>query len=167
MVLKSGEKVKIDSRDLQKAEKYAWRVLRRKSSNRPSVVATLSTPQGPRQVTLGKYLFNPPKGKMVYPRRGDLDYRRCNLIVCTMSERQQMLPKRVRQEATSKYKGVFWDNTRQKWRADIYVDGKCQLVGIFSSEEAAATAYNKAARENFGDKAYQNQVRPFRQKRNG
>jgi len=158
--LKSGEKVKIDSRDLKKVEQLSWRVLRKKNSNRPSVVATISTPKGPRQITLGKFLLKPPKGKMVYPRRGDLDYRRANLIVCTMAERQQMLPKRKQQESSSKYKGVFWDSTRKKWRADIYIDGKCHLVGLYSSEDSAALAYNKIAREQFGEMAYQNQVNP-------
>ena len=75
-----------------------------------------------------------------------------------MSERQQMLPKRVQQDSSSRYKGVFWDSTRRKWRADIYVDGKCHLVGLFGSEDAAATAYNKAAKEHFGKMAYQNRV---------
>lgn len=107
IVLKDGSKVKISKKDLKKVKKHTWRVLRRKNSNRPSVVATISTTDGPRQITLGKYLLNPPKGKLVYPRRGDLDYRRNNLIVCTMAERQQMLPKRVQQESSSQYKGVF------------------------------------------------------------
>jgi hypothetical protein len=156
--LKNGEKVKIDKSDLKLVEKLTWRVLTRKDQSRPSIVATISTPKGPRQITLGKYLMKPKKGYFVYPRRGSFDYRRDNLMVCTMAERQQMLPKRKNQESSSKYKGVFWDQTRQKWRADIYIEGKCHLVGLFKSEDEAALAYNKSARENFGEKAYQNQV---------
>ncbi|MCB9025320.1 MAG: hypothetical protein H6625_03310 [Bdellovibrionaceae bacterium] len=164
--LKTGEKIKIDIKDLKKVESLSWRVLRKKNSNRPSVVATQSTPKGPRQITLGKFLLNPPKGKMVYPRRGDLDYRRDNLVVCTMAERQQMLPKRKQQKSSSKYKGVFWDSTRKKWRVDIYVDGKCNFIGLYSGEDSAALAYNKAAREHFGEMAYQNQVKARTPQRN-
>ena len=38
--------------------------------------------------------MNPPKGKLAYPRRFNdgFDYRKNNLIICTMQERQQLLP---------------------------------------------------------------------------
>ena len=158
LILKNGEKVKVSKVDFKRVSKLTWRVQRRANSHRETVVTTIATPNGPRQMTLGKFIMKPPKGKMVYPRRGNLDFRRENLIVCTMAERQQMLPKRRNQESSSKYKGVFWDSTRRQWRADIYIEGKCQLVGLFSSEDSAARAYNKAAREHFGQMAYQNQI---------
>lgn len=158
LTLKSGDQVKISKQDFARVSKLTWRVQRRNGSQRETVVSTISTPKGPRQITLGKFIMKPPKGKMVYPRRGGLDFRRENLILCTMAERQQMLPKRKNQESSSQYKGVFWDNTRSCWRADIYIDGKCHLVGLFDSEDSAAAAYNKSARQHFGDKAYQNQL---------
>ena len=156
--LKDGLKAKIDKRDVKKCSNHSWRIVQKKNSKRQTVVTTISTENGPRQLTLGKFLMKPPKGKLVYPRRGGLDYRRNNLIVCTMSERQRMLPKRVNQEASSQYKGVCWDNTRSKWRAELYIDGLCTCVGFFASESDAAFAYNKAAKKEFGDLAYKNQI---------
>ena len=65
----------------------------------------------------------PPKGKMVYPRRfmEGFDYRKDNLIVCTMSERQRILPK-ARKGASSRYKGVSYIQVKKRWRAALKVD---------------------------------------------
>jgi hypothetical protein len=103
-------------------------------------------------------LMKPPKNKQVYPRRFNegLDYRKFNLVVCTLSERQRLLPKK-RTKSTSEYRGVSRTQGK-KWRAGIEVNGKSINLGLFKSEQAAAEAYNKAARKNFGDLAFQNQL---------
>src|SRR5690606_14384307 len=105
-----------------------------------------------RQISLGQFLMNPPAGKMVYPRRfmEGFDYRKSNLIVCTMAERQRILPK-SRNHGTSRYKGVSYISRRRHWRASIKVNGKSITIGQFQDEESAARAYNKAAREHFGE----------------
>ena len=59
---------------------------------------------------------------------------------------------------TSGYKGVYWDKRKRKWGSDITVKGKAKRLGYFGAKEAAARAYNKAAREYFGPHAYQNPV---------
>jgi hypothetical protein len=46
-----------------------------------------------------------------------------------------------RPKASSRYEGVFWDNTRQKWRARVRLPtGARKYVGSFDSEEDAARA---------------------------
>ena len=111
-------------------------------------------------MTLGKFIMKPRKGKMVYPRRtGEiLDYRKQNLIVCTMKERQIMLPKR-RSNCSSQFKGVTWDRSRSSWRAHIDIKGQTRTIGHFSEEDDAALAYNKKAQSIYGDLAYKNQVK--------
>lgn len=151
-----GHRAKIDKEDYAKVSKHSWRVLK-KPSGRLRVVTTVSTPKGPRQVALGQLLMKPPKGKMVYARRfmDELDYRKSNLIVCTMRQRQQILPK-SRLFGSSRFKGVHYVTRTKRWRAQIAVNKKHISLGIFKSELAAAEAYNKAALEYFGDMAYQN-----------
>ncbi|MFA5292907.1 MAG: AP2 domain-containing protein [Phycisphaerae bacterium] len=51
---------------------------------------------------------------------------------------------------TSKYKGVFYDKRRNKFRAVISIDGKKKHLGYFDNEIDAAKAYDKAARESRG-----------------
>lgn len=153
-----GLKVKIDSEDFDRVSAHSWRVTKG-TTNRQRVVTSVRTPKGVRSITLGAFLMKPPKGKQVYPRRFNegLDYRKNNLIVCTLQERQRLLPKK-RVKSTSSYRGVSFSKSDGKWRAGIEVDGHSINLGNFKTEDDAAMAYNKAARKYFGDLAYQNQV---------
>ncbi len=154
----SGKPVKIDKEDLARVEEHSWRAIK-SVTGRYKVITSIRTKEGSRNVTLGKFLMKPPKGKQVYPRRfvEGLDYRKENLVVCTMSERQRLLPKR-RVETSSQYRGVSYQKASKKWRAGIEVDGRAINLGEFASETSAAMAYNKAALKYFGKIAYQNSV---------
>lgn len=44
---------------------------------------------------------------------------------------------------TSKYEGVDWHKASNKWRARIYINGKYEYLGIFSSEEEAYLKYKE------------------------
>lgn len=153
-----GLKVKIDREDLPRVEKHSWRITYG-TTGRSRVVTSIRGPKGSRQITLGRFLMKPLAGKQVYPRRfnEELDYRKDNLLVCTLQERQRLLPKN-RKKASSIYRGVSFSSTDRQWRAGIEVDGKAMNLGHFKTEEAAALAYNTAARKYFGAKAYQNPV---------
>lgn len=156
-----GYQAKIDLEDYPRASAHTWRVIK-KDSGRLKVVTNIKTPGGTRQVSLGQFLMNPPKGKMVYPRRfmDGLDYRKANLIVCTMKERQRILPK-SRIHGSSKFKGVSFIKKTQKWRASIKVDGVSKSLGLFDRELDAAVAYNQAAQQFFGEITYQNPLKPL------
>lgn len=154
------KKAKIDIEDLERASAHTWRIIV-KDSGREKVVTSIKTDKGSRQVSLGQFLMNPPKGKMVYPARfmQGLDYRKSNLIVCTMKERQRLLPK-SRKHGTSQFRGVSFVTKKNNWRASIKVNGKSISLGNYKTELAAAEAYNRAAREHFGQIAYQNLLTP-------
>lgn len=85
-----------------------------------------------------------------------LDNRRCNIRLCTRSQNLQNM--RKKSEATSKYKGVDWCETRGRWRAQIKFDGKEIHLGYFANEGVAAKVYNKAAQQHFGEFAFLNDV---------
>lgn len=151
-------RVKVDISDLPKIDKHTWRVTEG-TTGRQRIVTSIRGPNGVRNITLGRYLMKPPKGKQVYPRRfnEEFDYRRQNLIVCTVQERQRTLPKN-RKATTSKYRGVSFSKQGQKWRAAIEVDGQSMKLGSFETEDEAALVYNRAAKKYFGSLAYQNPV---------
>jgi len=154
----SGLSVKIDKEDLKRVQNHSWRAIK-SSTGRYKVITSIRTKAGSRNVTLGKFLMDPPRGKQVYPRRFQegLDYRKGNLVVCTMQERQRLLPKR-RVETTSKYRGVSFQQASRKWRAGIEVEGRAINLGEYKTETDAALAYNKAALKYFGKIAYQNSI---------
>lgn len=72
-----------------------------------------------------------------------------NLRWCTNS--QNMRNTRPLANSTSRFKGVCWDKSRSKWRAQIKIDGKHRNLGQFENEEDAARAYDTAARELHGE----------------
>ena len=83
-----------------------------------------------------------------------LDNRRCNLRLATRSQNMANRPKS--RNNRSGYKGVIWDKRQGKWRATIGYHGKTTTLGRYDNIEAAARAYDRAARQYFGDFAYLN-----------
>ena len=153
-----SSKVKIDREDLGRVSEYSWRVTSG-TTGRKRVVTSYREGKKVKTMTLGRFLMKPKNKKQVYPRRfnDSLDYRKENLVVCTLQERQQLLPKR-RKGSSSRYKGVSYMKAQGLWRAGIMIDGVSVSLGDFKSEDAAALAYNKAAKKHFDEFAYQNNV---------
>lgn len=77
------------------------------------------------------------------------DNRACNLRLATRSENMKNTKKR--KGSTSNYKGISWDSSRNKWRAEIRINGKNTRIGRFDTELEAHAAYCKAAAEHHGE----------------
>ena len=68
-------------------------------------------------------------------------------IDLTGVEEQQLIlkPSWKRGASTSsKYLGVTFDQSKKKWRADTYIDGKHRYIGRYDNEEDAAKDYARA-----------------------
>jgi hypothetical protein len=83
-----------------------------------------------------------------------LDCRRLELRACSVAQNAY---NRGKQAGSSRYKGVSWYPQLGKWVAQIHPNGTRKHLGYFDSETAAAAAYNKAAREYWGEFAFVNQ----------
>lgn len=84
-------------------------------------------------------------------RRNNCDW---NLRLCTQSQNEAAKP--PTRANTSGYKGVTWLKDQECWRASIKVKGKYYYIGNFKDPVLAATAYDKWAKEIWGDFAYLN-----------
>jgi hypothetical protein len=82
-----------------------------------------------------------------------LNNQRENLRPATCRQNQHNQRKRI--SCSSKFKGVCWDRQNGKWRADIRLPGYRLHLGLF--EEDAAKAYDKAARQLFGEFSFTNE----------
>jgi len=70
-----------------------------------------------------------------------------NLRIATKCQNQWN--QRLNRLNTSGYKGVSWN--KKHWIATITINSKATYLGGFASKEAAARAYDAAAREYFGE----------------
>lgn len=89
--------------------------------------------------------------EIVHHRNGDTtDDRPENLQVMTRAEhirlhyadlmRARGLPEDNGQFGSSRYRGVSWDRTVEKWQAYVKQDGRVVYVGRFDDEDAAGRA---------------------------
>lgn len=106
-------------------------------------------------VFLHNWILDLPKGVIADHRNFDgLDCRRENLRICS-SENNKRHTRKWRTPTTSKFKGVCLDKRHGKWTAQI-TNGKKIHLGRFHSEHEAALAYDRAAKERFGEFAVLN-----------
>ena len=86
--------------------------------------------------------------------RNGLDNRRCNLRPCTAQ--QNCFNRGVRSDNTSGFKGVSWENAKNRWFVRIRKDGKDKYLGRYRTAEEGALVYDTAAIELFGEFAVLN-----------
>lgn len=83
------------------------------------------------------------------------DNRISNLREATWTENRRNGSQRG---GKSQYTGVTWHNQTKKWMARFRGEGDQVFLGLFSCEKEAAKAYNKAAKNVYGDFAGLNHV---------
>lgn len=81
-----------------------------------------------------------------------LDNRRENLRRASKAENARNRPQHHPRNASG-YRGVSWDAARQRWVAMFWVAGHQRSLGRHDTAEAAALAYDAAAREHYGEYA--------------
>lgn len=76
-----------------------------------------------------------------------------------ISQRDNLRKQRIYSNNSCGFKGVTFHKDSKKWRANIKTsDGKQTHLGMFTSAELAALAYNEAANFYYGEFAHLNQV---------
>jgi hypothetical protein len=140
----------VDAEDYERLSKYKWCAVEKA---RNWYAKTLD--KDGKRLSMHRIVAGAPKGLLVdHINHNGLDNRKPNLRLCTSIQNQQN--KRPRSGCTSKYKGVYWHKDRKKFCAKIHLNKKAIHIGYFKDEIEAAKAYDKKARELFGEFAYLN-----------
>ncbi len=138
----------IDAADYERVSRHKWCV----TGSGRRVYACRSV--NGKQVSMHRFLMNPPKGMVVDHIDGDpLNNRRSNLRICTV---QQNIWNSQPKGKSSQYKGVCRDKDKRKWVVHVCHNGHNWYMGRFELEIDAARAYDRKAFELFREYAWLN-----------
>lgn len=102
------------------------------------------------QIRMHKIILWSPKGYCVdHKDHNRLNNQKNNLRICTNT---QNVRNAVKSRANkSGFKGVSWCKKRNKWLAQIKVDGRCYNLGAYEEISDAVIAYRAAASKFHGE----------------
>lgn len=138
---------KIDDADLLLVSGFPWRPLQPKPKH-PMLYAHAWN--GQQSFYMHRLVLGVHPDDTVDHADGDgLNNQRYNLRNATRGQ-QQANRGGQRNNRTSRFKGVFWNEERQRWQATIHAEGRTRYIGRFDDEEDAAHAYDERALLLFG-----------------
>lgn len=109
---------------------------------------------GEKTLYLHREILKCKTGEIVDHINGNgLDNRKNNLRICSNAENSR---NRKILKHSSKYKGVYWNKSKNKWHAQICFNYKNINLGYFKNEMAAAFRYDLKAKALFGQYASTN-----------
>jgi len=101
-------------------------------------------------IYMHREIMNTPKSKRTdHKDTNGLNNQKSNLRICTQSE--NLMYRGKQKNNTSGYKGVTFDNAKQKWMAQIKVNRKKIYLGRYKKAIDAAHAYDDAAQKYHGE----------------
>ena len=159
--LTQGFRAIVDDEDFDRVSRYKWIAWTKKENGRIVQVyasRTFRRPNGKQRTEqLHRFILDIWDERHVdHINRDALDCSRDNMRTCT--NQQNNYNKGKRRDSTSGYKGVSWYPRYGKWVVRIGFGKSRRFLGYFTSPEAAALAYNEAAKKLHGDFAVLNRV---------
>lgn len=148
--LTQGKVALVDDEDYNELMKYKWCVVKIGNVYYASRKAWNKDKKQGRMSSMHRHIIKTPEGMETDHINGNgLDNRRCNLRVCTKQENRFNQFKKM--GTSSNFKGVYYNTHTKKWKAHIKYNRVDYYLGEFKIEEDAARAYNKKAKELFGE----------------
>lgn len=139
IILYKGEICLVGDEDYEEVKKYKWHLdstgYARGLINR-------------KLIRMHTFIMKTSKGKFTDHLNGNkLDNRRINLRICSAKENARN--RRLQKSNTTGFKGV--KRTGNNWGAFIKINKKQIWLGTYKNKEEAAQAYDRKAKELFGE----------------
>ena len=147
----------VDLDDIPLLINYTWWVTDKGAKKRYSRYVRARHIPGNKQkyILMHRLITGAKEGELVDHINGDtLDNRRSNLRICNAVENARN--RSNTKNSKSGYKGV--NSSRKRWKVEIGYMGKLKYYGTFKEREDAATVYNFAVKDLFGEFASYNEV---------
>ena len=144
----------IDDEDFEMLMRFHWqanRLIYAKMDSEFVAVRTCYCPfdnKHKHTIFMYRQILSCPRGMVVdHINHNQLDNRKENLRICTTMQNKQNGSSH--KGSSSQYKGLCWFPPTKRWQAYIRVNTKKVHLGYFLDEQAAASAYDKAAVKHF------------------
>lgn len=130
----------IDEADAELVLSRQWKLFRRRGGLNYAIT------RGRSAILMHRLLLS---GKFIDHKDGNgLNNMRDNLRVC--SHHENMMNRKAVDGCVSRFKGVTLNRSTGGWRARAQLNGRTVSFGTFTTEEAAARAYDIGAQSLFG-----------------
>ena len=145
--LTQGQVALVDAEDFEWLSKFKWHAHKRGRTWYARRAASGKTEFMHRTI-LAHHGYDLIGGEVDHISGNGLDNRKSNLQVISHAENIQKA--RIQVNNRSGYRGVSWNKRDHIWHAFISVDKNRKYLGSFKTKEAAALAYDKAAKMYYG-----------------
>lgn len=148
-----GEQFFVDTADLEAVKQYCWHI-----GKRGYLLAYPRAGRGSKQIIMHQLLKKYDSNLFVIDHidGNPLNNQQNNLRVCTQKENSRNSG--LNKNNTSGYTGVYFCNTKKKWRAVIKVNYKNISLGYHVSKDHAIKARRQGEQKYFGEYARRENV---------
>ena len=109
-----------------------------------------------KNLSMHRLLLDFPTSEIDHINSNGLDNQRHNLRLATHTNNCRN--RKIQSNNSSGFKGIFWDNAKKRWRAELYSQGKGYRSKRFRDPRDAANAYDWLAIKHFGPFAKTNRM---------
>lgn len=148
--LTQGKFAMVDNADYEAVSQFKWHA--EKGRHGFYAVRNIIRADGKKRIQYLHQFLMPGVPQIDHRDGNGLNNQRCNIRPAT----HQLNGRGFRSKefgATSQFRGVSWNQKRQKWETQIFVAGKRVFLGYFTDEIESAIARDKATLKYYGPDA--------------